>query len=628
MPSCLIILIWNNNVVNTIQIGGSILFRPLLNIPVPYHEEILSSYLSRILLYNNYVRKSYINTYLKIQPLQYGKEKSCAASLNYLCNLTNDEINKLFFHDIAFENISKNTFFQKYALFNTETRICPHCLLNGGYYRKIWCLRLYTSCHIHNCLMIGQCTCGEKISRISTNLFNCSCGREYSSLQPEQIPNNGSHNAFVYLKILNRSKSDENVNNHPFNNLQTDLFCELMLRYANFLNKIENKKSDWAFIRDTNLLEYLLNQVYTLFSDWPVSFEKFLNQCEKQGELDILLRMTLLYFNTEQYKFLITEVAQYVEKVTYRNGILNVSRTVINKLNENNGLFVSKERAKSMLNITNNDSLIENMIVEKKIITLTLQSEKRAFRFISCESIKEIVRQRFIKCSIIEARKILGVYNSEIDQLINSGLIYRVEGSQHLFREGIESIIKLFEDNLLPPSHYKGYTSISVREITEVSSLRVVDIIKLAKNRIISPVGKGGKGLLNYLFDRKEITDVFIRFNIDATVQLIDAAVILKIPVSILKEYIDEGLLKSQRRKKVNNGKQVVHLNEIKNFQTRYFIMQDLVQGVHQDKYTLSRALSLSSIFPVSRKIINTQYEVFTKSSIEKYMLMQIRDLS
>jgi TniQ len=59
-----------------------------------------------------------------------------------------------------------------------KLKVCPHCLAETGYYHQHWALWLYTSCHIHQCLLVDtcpQCQSGWRWDDLK-NDWQCGCG--------------------------------------------------------------------------------------------------------------------------------------------------------------------------------------------------------------------------------------------------------------------------------------------------------------------------------------------------------------------------------------------------------------------------------------------------------------------
>lgn len=65
--------------------------------------------------------------------------------------------------------------------YRTETRVCPACLREVGYWRDDWDLPLSLGCRLHNRILIDRCQgCGVYMSfRRWRSIFHCHCGWDF-----------------------------------------------------------------------------------------------------------------------------------------------------------------------------------------------------------------------------------------------------------------------------------------------------------------------------------------------------------------------------------------------------------------------------------------------------------------
>lgn len=83
-----------------------------------------------------------------------------------------------------------------------RAKICPCCLSESEYFRKIWLLSNVTVCPYHNVELMDSCSvCSEKLSWRKGNIFICICGHRYKKvkqylLQMKQL-------TFQNISILN-----------------------------------------------------------------------------------------------------------------------------------------------------------------------------------------------------------------------------------------------------------------------------------------------------------------------------------------------------------------------------------------------------------------------------------------
>lgn len=164
----------------------------LLRTPRPYAGESLKGLIVRAAEENGYDRPSLIlalvgaKTDLMAKGGLYSEHQ-----WKRLSEVLNVPIYVL--QDIACLRGSKGTLLNAYNLFGhkinkyslrlTAPKICPGCLRDGKYTRKIWDLAAFTCCPQHRSLLIDRCpNCNKKISWNRNRVSICSCGQDWQDI--------------------------------------------------------------------------------------------------------------------------------------------------------------------------------------------------------------------------------------------------------------------------------------------------------------------------------------------------------------------------------------------------------------------------------------------------------------
>ncbi|MDD5405608.1 MAG: TniQ family protein [Sulfurovaceae bacterium] len=168
-------------------------YLPFSIIPIPYNDELFSSWFAR-LSYAHYLHpKTFINLYFGLENRSLFK-KNIDTSLNMkllnriktMCNDKVDVFNLTLktYSGYIQENdieIASNRFF-------SDLKFCPICLRkdNVPYFRKYWKLAFSTVCTLHNCFLYDSCPqCNSKLSILKMHkdkfaFTYCSkCGFEF-----------------------------------------------------------------------------------------------------------------------------------------------------------------------------------------------------------------------------------------------------------------------------------------------------------------------------------------------------------------------------------------------------------------------------------------------------------------
>jgi hypothetical protein len=152
--------------------------------PRPGVNEILSSYLLRVTGANGYSNYRVVAEYVGIQSdlhkLNYLSKSD--VSLDLLSRATGVMESRLW--EMVFPVIDDRSVRAYGAnleyewLEREKVKVCPHCLAETGYYHQYWALWLYTSCHIHQCLLVDTCPQCRSEWRWDDlkNDWQCECG--------------------------------------------------------------------------------------------------------------------------------------------------------------------------------------------------------------------------------------------------------------------------------------------------------------------------------------------------------------------------------------------------------------------------------------------------------------------
>ncbi len=155
----------------------------LLRRPRPGVNEILSSYLLRVTGANGYANYKVVSEYVDIQSdlhkFNYlSKNSTSLDRLSAATGVMESRLWEMVFPVIDDRSVrAYGTNLEYEWLEREKVKVCPHCLAETGYYHQYWALWLYTSCHIHQCLLVdscSQCQSGWRWDNLK-NDWQCEC---------------------------------------------------------------------------------------------------------------------------------------------------------------------------------------------------------------------------------------------------------------------------------------------------------------------------------------------------------------------------------------------------------------------------------------------------------------------
>lgn len=175
-------------------------------IPIPFEDELLSSWIVRTAYAHQTHPHTFTNQYLNFRKHSFFLTESDMTLDEQMIQML--EAKSLYKVDVrslmlkSYSGYIQETLFDNVPLtFFTPLKFCPMCLQEDKipYFRKRWRVIFYTICHKHNCYLYEKCSvCGAKID-ISQMYYNkeryvhChKCGLDFrQTLQPpfsEEIP--------------------------------------------------------------------------------------------------------------------------------------------------------------------------------------------------------------------------------------------------------------------------------------------------------------------------------------------------------------------------------------------------------------------------------------------------------
>lgn len=168
---------------------------PFLRRPRPQTNEIFSSYLLRLTQENGYSNYQAILDYVKINSelhkLNYLLEDEAdLILLSQMAQIEEGQFWETIYPAITDRKVKAYGSILDYEWLEREKiKICPSCFASNGYYQKHWSLWCYTSCHIHQCLLVHRCPQCESVWKWDDlkNDWKCKCGWNFAETPTYKI---------------------------------------------------------------------------------------------------------------------------------------------------------------------------------------------------------------------------------------------------------------------------------------------------------------------------------------------------------------------------------------------------------------------------------------------------------
>lgn len=262
----------------------------LLRRPVPYSDESLRGYLIRLAQVNHTSpRKLY-----KLSSLFAGVDPKSLlmttgkADLSKLCALTNlDEerlLNLTFFYQLGKYAEEEEALLRHISSFGTCStafcQICPLCLSEQPYHRKLWEIRSVTTCFKHGCRLVTNCPhCSKFISPIRRVITYCNCKYDLRKCKVIKVLESETQLAVTLNEKLFYSPSPNFLIPDEFSNLSFRHFLFMHVLFCFYFYQISTSKHNvhYSEVYKPAYLHEIAIKTFQMFIAWPSSFYDFLN---------------------------------------------------------------------------------------------------------------------------------------------------------------------------------------------------------------------------------------------------------------------------------------------------------------------------------------------------------------
>ncbi len=394
-------------------------------------------------------------------------------------------------------------------------QVCPVCLIEQPYHRKVWEIKVITTCHIHQCKLVFYCPkCKLYISPIRRFLTHCNCGFDLRRCNIEKVPNSETLlSKWINEKLLN-IRSSYSFSSKEIQELSLRHFLYLHILFCYYYVQIKSSqvKVSYSKVYKPNYLHETTTRTFQMFADWPRSFHSFIDN-----------------YRTVPKSYKDYEILKEFGSFHYH---------LLRHLGSAEYSFVSK----SFLDYCDVKSAEAPFLkkLKKKIEMKLSQTEK---------NIKvNPVNDNYVDMKT--AVKILGISEYIIEDLIELGKIYMVQGKKgvrYCALESIKKIQKVYLDDV--PLHTDIKETVDFEHIQTVLNrkIRISEFIVALLDRKIKPCGmvEEKTGLNRLIFRISEVKE--LPKEIGLTIQ--EAAELMMVKNQALSSWISKGFLRTTRKK-------------------------------------------------------------------------------
>lgn len=611
---------------------------PLLRRATVYPDESLAGYLLRLTEKNYYDSPTWIFDLASLSHYNFNANllDPSKNSLSLLSQLTGVEQNILW--ELALPISSKDSIgvhikafgrlIPLYAVHKSTAKVCPDCLTESQYCRKIWDLSIVTACPIHSCLLIDKCpNCKKPITWLRSSITRCkNCDfdwREYSSsrLEQSEIALPWQLHKACKLPVTGGIVDQVLGRDHPITALQLEHLISITFFLAGQLVNTCDTTGRFIGTSRTNVeLHSILSEAFLLFQNWPQNFYQFLDwrrsvDSARQQDTGILRDFGSFYkklytnFPRETYCFLHEAFETYLAE-QWDGGYLNTKLSRIKEIDSSKKAFISAAEAAKILETT--EKWVVQLIEQEKLTGSVRKMGKRKLVLVKAESL-ELLKVAFSQAlTLKDAAKLLGVNHRTVVDLVKHSCLEALRGpgkdghTQWLISP--ESVSTLLERL----SSQVELNQPSGKSVSFFTALRKLSGLAYTTGRLVRLILDGAVrpceeveelGLKRYRFLESAL-DSLIKQSIEAQKEefltVLDVARLLEVKQEVAAFWIDKGLIPCEKKIGPERSKRRVSNTSLRLFEENYISAAKLSKILKTSPKKVVQKLMSKNINPIT----------------------------
>ena len=620
----------------------------------PYKDEDLAGYILRLSQVNRYSSPQWIYNLASI-PQYAANGNFCDrttqdfSKLTQLLSIEESVLWKMAFREYKSNKVARVKFFGRslptYNLSKLKAKVCPCCLAEKPYCRKIWNLIPLTVCPTHHCLLVDVCPQCDRPIRWDRNSVNkCKyCELDWRDIRSEvlQLPNTiPSHLLFAScgIKKLEKDKLQLIRDCHPILNLELEQLISLFSFFAGQLIDVGDTTGKFISANRNNAeLHKLLLAAWDYLQDFPNGFERFLDWYKEKSShpqrdtgiaRDFRNFYCRLYKNFPRHTFgFLHEAFENYLATKWDGGYLNSKLRRIEIPEDSDRKFLSGVETAKLLKMT----------------------EAWVLRSVECGTLKGRLRKMSKRTSVLVERESAEVYLQNLKNAIFPKDVAKILGI------GRKAVVDLIEHSCIPTFRGRtvdGHQKWLINDNAPINLLNRIDallnkttnnettdkysfdltirrlsgsgcmighFVNTILNKTVVPVCKSKEiGLQQYYFNAKHVDRLVEKyFKKDE-----DVAIVLGVKQQVAAFWIDRGFISADIKVHQYHHHRKVLRSSIAEFQAQYITAVELAQRMNTSSRKVISLLKEQNIFPVSGKLVDSgrQY-LFSRKEVSVHFL-------
>jgi TniQ len=479
--------------------------------------------------------------------------------------------------------------------------VCPACLAESLHLRHHWEHAYVTACPKHRILLVDQCNaCGKHLSPERLYIGLCSCGHDLSSL-PRVPATRGQQ----WLSTLIASDGRQSASVKPsLRGMDIDVLVKVIRTLCQYADPTRPRSPRGAVLpRFVNEAVEFLSPLEALLADWPTGFRNHVEQRIASGRKEARTLNTLLgdwYISLRKLcqGTTLEPLLQIIIDVAAQKSDCVLGLDSAKTIAEDATGFVRAPDVAKAIGVS--VSRLHDSIVAGECEHRARRTGTRGQLFeIPCAEVERIQRQRAEWISDIDACELAGVSPSVLERMKAAGVIRSdVHWREDLMKGGPverQSIPDLYErvERWAQPAAMADDTTLTWAELTSrrMGDRRAIEsLMQAIASGDVKAVARG-RSLGEMSFLRTDVSQYFGTPLLEAGMSIQQLAKATGWKWESIQNWVDEGLLASERIQRRGQSCRVVLPHQLLEFRQAYVPLADLARAMGTKSSALSRLL-------------------------------------
>lgn len=418
---------------------------------------------------------------------------------------------------------------QRYFINARRPKVCPECLRESAYCRKVWELAPVTACPRHSRMLLDECPgCRARVSWIRSSVSVCPCGFDWREASPCPVAPSEPSVAGRVHRLCNLpsggNASGVTAGASPLDKLDLEhSLSALSFVAAQRVGLIDTTGKFSVKGRSNAELHELFTRAEAVFESWPANFEDFLdwrrarpNDSASSTGLhkDFGTLYHGLYFNLPDaaFDFIRGAFEEYVGRRWSGGyaGVIKRRKGVVLKDRK----YTTKTEARNRLRV--DPSYIDRLVETGRLNALVQTRGKRRMYLIELASLEKLELEFQESLTVEEAAEMLNIGVTAIPDLIRYQCLTPHRGPDvdglpfwKFTKEAINELLNSLESRVSQESNQSATDDVDFSTALRALSRRhysVGSFLRAILDGKISPcVRRGGAGVKSLVFSKVNI---------------------------------------------------------------------------------------------------------------------------